>query len=95
MREQRMKKFLVYTGDGNDGTSFDHEIEAETLDEAVEAYKEDIPEDQRHLFSEDEGDETYAVLTVLEDEDGATAYNGGAFFIAEIYDAETCPRGRW
>jgi hypothetical protein len=29
-----------------------------------------------------------AVLTVFENEDGATAYNGGAFFIAEIVDAE-------
>lgn len=83
-----MKTFRVYTGDGNDGTSFDHEIEAETLDEARDQYMAGVPEDQRHLFSEDDGDEHMAVLTVYEDEDGATAYNGGAFFIAEIVDAE-------
>lgn len=87
-------KFLVYTGDGNDGTSFDHEIEADSLDAAVAEYMEGVAEDKRHLFDED-GDEDVAILTVLEEEDGAVAYNGGAYFIAEIYNAETCPRGRW
>jgi hypothetical protein len=83
-----MKTFRVYTGDGNDGTSFDHEIEAPDLDAAVEIYMAGVPEDQKDLFDDDEADEHMAVLTVFENEDGATAYNGGAFFIAEIVDAE-------
>jgi len=83
--------FNVYTGDGNDGTSFDHEIEAVSLDMAVEIYLAGVSPSKRDLFEED-GDEDVAYLTVYEDEDGARAYNGGAFFIAEIWHAERDPR---
>jgi hypothetical protein len=95
MRRASMKTFMVYTGNGNDGCSFDHEIEAENMDAAVAKYMEGVAPEKRGLFDTTDGDEDQAVLTVLEDEDGSTAYGGGAFFIVEIYDAETCPRGRY
>lgn len=82
--------FNVYTGDGNDGTSFSHSIEAYNLDLAVEAYKEGVSSDVLPHMDED-GDEDYAVLTVYEWQ-GATAYNDGAYFIAEIWPANKDPR---
>lgn len=87
-----MRKFNVYTGDGNDGTSYDHDIEAEDLDGAVAEYMKGVAPENRDLFDTTDGDEHVAYLTVYETEDGETAYNGGAYFCAEIWDAEHDPR---
>ena len=76
--------FYVYTGDGNDGTSLDFEIEAADLDEAVQAYMAGVKPENRDLFEED-GDDEVAYLTVYESREGERAYNGGAFFCAEIH----------
>jgi len=86
-----MATFNVYTGDGNDGTSFDHEIEADDLDGAVAIYMEGVKPEYRELIEED-GDEDVAMLMALEGPDGESAYNGGAYFCAEIYPAEKDPR---
>ena len=88
-----MKRFNVYTGDGNDGNSFDHYIEAEDLDGAVKVYMEGVEPENRDLFDED-GDEDVAYLTIYELEDGSRAYNGGAYFCAEIRPHEGDPRYR-
>ena len=85
-----MRSFNVYTGDGNFGTSRDHEIEARDLDHAVEIYKQGCAPEVAEAFDED-GDENYASLTIYEYL-GARAYNGGAYFVAEIWDAEHDPR---
>lgn len=90
--ETETKTFNVYTGDGNDGTSFDHEIEADSLDAAVAKYMEGVFPDKRDLFQEESDDENRTTLVVYEDDDGSVAYNGGAFFIAEIVDADYDPR---
>jgi hypothetical protein len=87
--------FNVYTGDGNDGTSFDHEIEADDIEGAVKVYMEGVAEKNRDLFNDDDGDEDTAILCVYEGPDGERAYNGGAYFVAEIRKADTDPRGRW
>jgi hypothetical protein len=92
-RSNNMKSFNVYTGDGNFGTSFDHEIEAADLDGAVAVYMEGVKPENRDLFDE-EGDDTCALLTVYEMPDGSRAYNGGAFFCAEIRPADNDPRHR-
>ena len=88
-----MPTFNVYTGDGNDGTSFDHEIEAADLDAAVSVYMEGVPEENRDLFERwDEHDAT--ILEVLEGRNGERAYNGGALFVAEIRPVANDPRHR-
>ena len=87
-----MKVFNVYTGDGNFGISFDHEIEAEDMDGAVKAYMAGVTSENRDLFEEDDAGEDCATLTVYELEDGSRAHNGGAYFCAEIRLAATDPR---
>lgn len=89
-----MKTFNVYTGDGNDGTSYDHQIEAKSLDEAVKIYMDGVKPELRDLFQEDDSEEHVAYLTVYEGPNGERAYNGGAYFCAEIWDAEHDPRVR-
>jgi len=92
-----MKEFNVYTGDGNFGTSFDHSIEAEDMNGAIAVYMEGVTPENRELFEED-GEEDCALLTVYsgEDEEGneLRAYNGGAYFCAEIRPADNDPRHR-
>ena len=83
--------FNVYTGDGNDGTSFDHEIDAPDLDSAVKVYMDGVDPKMRGLFDED-GDDTYAALTVYEGPNGERAINDSAYFCAEIYPSESDPR---
>lgn len=92
-----MKTFNVYTGDGNDGLSFSHEIEASDLDSAVEDWKAGIDDPEARDMIEDDyldedGDENHASLTIYETPAGERAYNGGAYFCAEIWDAENDPR---
>jgi hypothetical protein len=89
-----MKTFNVYTGDGNFGCSFDHEIEADDIEAAVKIYMEGVKPEHRDLFNDDDGDEDCALLTIYEMPDGARAYNGGAYFCAEIRNAENDPRHR-
>lgn len=84
--------FNVYTGDGNFGCSYDHQIEAEDIDKAVEKYYEGVSPDVRDLFNDDDGDEDTAILCVYEGPDGERAYNGGAYFVAEIRKADSDPR---
>jgi hypothetical protein len=86
--------YNVYTGDGNDGCSFDHEIEADDLDGAVADYMKGVAPENRDLFNE-EGDDEVALLTVYEGPEGEVAYNGGAYFCAEIHPADKDPRGKW
>lgn len=89
-----MKTFNVYTGDGNFGTFRDHEIEAEDLDGAVKIYMDGVDPNYRDDFVED-GEEHVAYLTLYEvegEEGPVRAFNGGAFFVAEIWDAEHDPR---
>ena len=43
--------FYVYTGDGNDGTSFDHEIEATDLNGAVKVYMRGVSATSREIRS--------------------------------------------
>ena len=88
-----METLKAYTGDGNNGTSFSHDIEANDIDAAVEAYMQGVDPAKRDLFDwSDNGDGESAVGMVYEDADGSTAGNGGAFFVVEIYPAYACPR---
>lgn len=88
--EQEPKVFNVYTGDGNFGTSFDRQIEATDLDDAIRIYLEPVAPAVRELFEID-GDEDFVDLTIYE-MDGRRAYNGGAYFCATIHGATTDPR---
>jgi hypothetical protein len=85
-------QFNVYTGDGNFGCSFDHEIEAEDIEAAVAEFYEGVKPEFRDLFNDDDGDENTALLTIYEGPNGEQAYNGGAFFCVEIRRAENDPR---
>jgi len=87
-------QFNVYTGDGNFGCSFDHEIEAENIEAAVKVYMEGVKPEHRDLFNDDDGDEDTALLTVYEGPKGERAYNDGAYFCAEIRNAANDPRHR-
>jgi hypothetical protein len=88
-----MAEFNVYTGDGNFGTSFDHEIEADDLDGAVAIFMAGVKPEHRELFGEPEGEENEALLMALEGPEGESAGNGAAFYCAEIYPTEHDPRG--
>lgn len=87
------RTYRVYTGDGNFGVGFDHEIEAIDLDDAERIYMEGVADHVKDLF-DIEHEEYFTCLTVYDGPNGERAYNDGAFFCAEIWDADHDPRAR-
>jgi len=63
------------------------------MDGAVAVYMEGVKPENRDRVQE-EGEEDCALLTIYEMPDGARAYNGGAYFCAEIRPDENDPRYR-
>lgn len=77
-----MLRFVIRTGDGNNGCGYRESIQAPDWDMAIKMARE------RYCIAgeeyDEDGDADIVYLSLYETKDGRTAYNGGSYHIIEI-----------